>query len=189
MGLFFEAIEGLVDITKDFVIDMVDLSKSTGESFRHLDDENYKTSYEIRDEAKKVIQKADSKWYKKTECLERKLAIVEKTIAENRKEEANLFFAVRGKKAEEVISDLREMEAPSFRAKEDFEFASILGFLGDKMRMDAAREYLEDAKQYRTVINGKIAQLERIEADLDVLLQKRKEEKEALSVQEENSDQ
>lgn len=145
---------------------------------------DYKTSFEIRDEADAIIEAANNRYMQK--CLE-----VNELLSKLNEHIANLYER-KANIAERINADFKahksfigEVFAKTYYAPEyqnitpkynDYTVLSetmlskTVDFMANQFdRKRRVNEYMEDARDYRVFVSGKIAELNRVEADIHAL--------------------
>ena len=148
---------------------------------------DYKTSYEIRDDAQDIINNAEGKLFEKTNEVKKRF------------EDAEAACQALCEKEESLLRDWSDVCINKYMLKREdleifsscycpdmekgfFDFGTFLGVLGNSLRKSMAKEYLERAKSYQTEVNMKCAQYSETLARLEAIANCMEEERKLLTV-------
>lgn len=148
---------------------------------------DYKTSFEIAEEADEKIEEAYQRFY--TRCHEFNLYLEKLNTQINdlykKKEELAKLVNENVKRMSNMPKISTDMDVPIFNYKESTismicDYSGIGRGLDFKRRKESANEYLEDANDFEVEVYSKIAEINRVEAFLDVVKMNMEEEEEIL---------
>lgn len=179
MGLW-DALTDLADIAKDIVLLPAEIAKAAGECVTDIGeavaqdvqnkvsgtpDKEIRTSFDIRDEAEKIVTSANRDFNDAKDGLTTSWRSVSQKalrVADKREEVYRLLgktiSASLVKLPEQPIGLVHPSNAPYVDSA--FDVGTFFGLLGTGVRMEAAEEYLQQAKEYRAKVGGLINQVE-----------------------------
>ena len=192
--LLFDLISDLVEAAEELETILAESAAEFGElatdGFKEMVVEgksDYKTSYEIRDEAKRIIISAESELSEKVEFVKEQFTKAELIYQHLHKKEQRLLrmrtdtsqYAHMPRRADlQVFSGCYR---PCFD-QGFFDFGTFLGIAGNALRKQEAQAYLESAKSYRTKARRKGAEYDRVLAKLTAVVYCMEEENRILDV-------
>lgn len=134
--------------------------------------EDYQTSFEKREKADRIIQQERSKYNRACEQVNQEIAALNAHIEESQRRKRKLLQGIRSKLSVQSIGisgifqnnfSVPEMQFQGFL---DMAFDSLLGKTSADARKESADAYLEDARDYRVQVSGKIAELHSVSAKI-----------------------
>lgn len=149
---------------------------------------DYKTSFEIKEEADEKIAEARGRYQERCYEFNKYLEVLNNRINNLYVQKVEL-----AKKINQTVSSMPNMPqissytySPSYSYKKSTismlcEYSGMGKVSDVKGRKDSANEYLEDAKDFEVEISGKIAEINRVEAFLDTVKMNLDEEEILLS--------
>lgn len=177
---FWDALGELASIAKDIVLLPAEITKAAGECVTDIGeaitqdaqnklsgtpDKEIRTSFDIRDEAEKIVASANRDFNDAKDELTaswRSTSQEAVRVAEKREEVYQLLgktiSAPLVKLPEQPIGLVYPSNAPYVDSS--FDVGTFFGLLGIRTRMDAAEEYLQQAQEYRVKVGGLINQME-----------------------------
>ena len=177
---FFDLLGDLADIGKDIVTLPFKIAGAAIETATDINevitqdvknkvsgtpDKPIRTSFDIRDEADKIVNSANNKFYDAKNNLTSswyKTSLEAGQVAKKRQE----VYQLLGQVVSTILSRLPEQPIeliyPSSTPYIDssFNIGTFFGLLGTDTRMEAAEEYLQQAKEYRADVNSLINEVE-----------------------------
>jgi len=125
--------------------------------------QDYKTSFELKEEASERISNARSRYQRKADEVNRQIEALNDHMKENRKKKETLLLQIKGQLPEDKVQKISSYapSSPTYEKPDTFLF-DALGFsvLSIHARKEAAEDYLEEAKDYETEVSRKIAELD-----------------------------
>jgi hypothetical protein len=137
---------------------------------------NYKTSFEIKDEADEKVGKAAQRYYERCYQFNKYLEALNTKINNLYKQKVEL-----AKRINQTVSRMPNMpqissdiDSPSYSYRESTisklcSYSGIGNYFDIKGRKERANEYLEEAKDFEVEILRKIAEINSVEAFLDTV--------------------
>jgi hypothetical protein len=185
-----------------------------GEGFVEMvikDNNNYKTSFEIKDEADRIVRQQDERYNLKIDETNGAIHCLNEHITVLYKKKIKLAERIQVKIGQKEFISTNvtynsgaRPEPPSFDRHQNriFDivmynnfvksepafFPSLPESLFGTSRKEAANEYREDAKDYEVYVSGKIAEMNRVKVAVELLEQRLREEDKILDVLENSLD-
>ena len=135
---------------------------------------NYKTSFEIKEEAQKRKAEANARYNNKLDSTNNKINLLNQHISDNLAKKEKLLSDIEShisddKKVHKVGNHI--LSSPSYEKPQIDWFSVALGgpSVSKRARKEAAEDYLEDVKDFEVEVSGKIAELDRICAKIDAI--------------------
>lgn len=174
------AIETATDINEMIVQDVKNKVSGTP-------DKPIRTSYDIRNEADKIVESAKNKFYDAKSKLTsswHKTSRKAEQVARKRQEVYQLLGQAVSTTLVKLPEQPIELIYPSGTPYIDssFNIGTFFGLLGTDTRMVAAEEYLQRAKEYRADVNSLINEVEALRQTVLRVSNAQKEEMEILDV-------
>lgn len=201
---FFDTLGELLDIGKDIVMLPAEIGKAATECGNDITEavvqdvknkvsgESHKeirTSYDIRDEAEKLIQSGQDEYIHAKDRLD---STWDNMIEESRilAQKWATVYQLIGKAIHSVyIPNLpapneRSIHYPTIPSLDSLQFdlGTYAGLMGVGMRMDVAEEYLQSAKEFRVEVKRTVSQINRLQKSVRAISQAHTEEKKMLDV-------
>lgn len=203
---FFDALKDLKKEIGDSMDELKDLTDELGEIIvggavaTVTGDKDYKTSFEIQNEAKCIIYRSEEKYREAGEAFNSYLEELNKamdSLYEQKIRLAKIFDrSISGNNS--LPAYKREIASPEFNYKRpeysfdimsvrslNDEFSPIFqkynGLLSMMARKDAAKEYLEKAKDFEVSISGEIAEINRTKVFLESIKMNMDEEQKLIT--------
>lgn len=173
---FFDALWDITDIAKDIVTLPVkivgaaiecatDINEAVAQDVKNkmggTPDMPIRTSYDIRDDANRIIESANKKYYKGKSRLTSSWDSASqeaRCVSQKRAEVYQLLGQATSttllKLPEQPVEIAYPSDAPYIDSS--FDIGTYFGLLGINARMDAAEEYLQEAEEYRANVNSLI---------------------------------
>lgn len=203
MGIF-DTLGELLDIGKDIVMLPVEIGKATVELGNDIAEavsqdiknkvtgepqREIRTSYDVRDEAEKLIQSGQSEYFQAKDRLDsawNRMNTKSKALAEKR----ITVYKLIGQSVHSVhlpkllTPDDSAIHYPTIPTIDSlqFDFGTYSGLAGTKMRMDAAEEYLQSAKEFRVEVKRAVGQINRLKKNIRAVSQAHEEEQKMLDL-------
>lgn len=201
---FFDIVDGLLDIGKDIAMLPVEIGKAATELGNDLTEmvvqdtknkisgesqKEIRTSYDIRDEAEKIIQTSKDKYIRTKNSLDSvwdDINTESMALSKNR----DAVYKLMGQAIQSIClpklfspsaSSIHYPTIPTLDSLQ-FDLGTYLGVVGTSMRMDAAEEYLQSAKEFRTKVSFTISQINCLKKDMLAISQAHKEEQKMLEL-------
>lgn len=149
---------------------------------------DYKTSFEIKEEADEKIAEARGRYQERCYEFNKYLEALSSRINDLYAKKVEL-----AKRINQTVNSMPNMPkissstySPSYSYKKSTismlcEYSGMGKFSDVKGRKDSANEYLEDAKDFEVEISGKIAEINRVEAFLDTVKMNLDEEEQLIA--------
>lgn len=184
MGIFENfcyVVSGIVTETECFIRDVKEDTRQLGDELIHCYDSSYVSPYEKKEQAARIIEKADDKLYKAQESYRRQYKRTGEALKRNYERKTRLQAKLK-QQLQHTVSSRNPVfgQAPdiSFARRDEFVFGEMLGIFGHQLRDAAATSYLEDAKDYRLSVEHKVADIRYKEGILySIEMQMQKEER------------
>lgn len=149
---------------------------------------DYKTSFEIRDEADEKIAKAGTRYFKRCKAFNKYLDAFNKYINDLYEKKVALAKRMHQKaamvKTAPNLAGIVTSPVYKYVPSTNVTLCERLGLAGRsdiKGRQAAAKEYREEAKDFAVEMNGKIVEIDRIEAYLDTVKMNLQEEEKIIA--------
>lgn len=200
MGLFFD----LADIAKDIVMlpfeigkaiveGGADIAEATTQGIKNAasgePEKEIRTSYDVKEDADKRIEESNRKYYGAKNDLGSAwydMRQREEKVVEKRTEVYQLLGKKIHSKKLPALPDYMgsPQSCPNAPAIDSlgFDFGTALGLAGTKMRMEAAEEYLEKAKDYQVEIKGCVEVIRQMKRTISDVESAQKEELKLLDI-------
>lgn len=177
-----EAKEEFFELCTEGVVEMVVKGNS-----------DYKTSFEIRDEAEKKIGDARRRYRDKRDHFNKYLENLNNQINELYKRKVEIAKTLNREAGDRpnMPRVTGTLYAPSYTYKPSTisrlcEYSGFVGMPDVKGRKESANEYLEDAKDFEVEVHGKIAEINKVQAYLDTIKMNLEEEEKLICALEES---
>lgn len=201
MGIF-DIIGDLADIGKDIVMLPVEIAKAATETATDIHetivqdvsnrisgtpDKPIRTSYDIRNEADEIVKSVNQSFYDAKSKLTsswHKTSREAEQMARKRNEVYQLLGQAVSTNLEKLPEQPIELIYPSSAPYIDssFDIGTHFGLLGTSTRMEAAEEYLQQAKEYRADVRSLINEVDSLRRTVLRVSDAQKEELEILGV-------
>lgn len=203
MGLF-DIFEELVDIGRDIVQLPGEIAKAAVECGNDITEvvaqnvtntikgESYKesrTSYDIREEAEKIVRESNNHYQDAKNHLSSAWKMMLRESKEVSEKRSEVYALIGAKVSSTTLKHLPPYSESSVQAltipyldSSQFDMGTNLGLLGTSMRMEAAEEYLESAKDFRVETKEKISEINQLKRCVLSVTNAHKEELEMLSI-------
>lgn len=175
-------VEGGADIAETVAQDVQ--HKVSGESYKEI-----RTSYDVKEDANKRIEESNRKYYGAKNDLDSAWGDMhrrEERVVEKRTKVYQLLGENIHSKKLPALPDYMgsPQSCPNAPAIDSlgFDFGTALGLAGTKMRMEAAEEYLEKAKDYQVEINGCVEVIRQMKRTISDVESAQKEELKLLDI-------
>ena len=191
---FFDLIGDIFDATKQLGDELTEIVTDGAKEIFINDNKNYKTSYEKRDEADRLIGSATNKIENKAKEVHEYARVTEQIVIDHFKHKINIsqkflvesFTIVSSVKkfnlSVNLINERVLSKADSFAGASDPNYVTKFsntngpeigdffgGWINQSNRIAKANEYLDDAKEFRDKINFEMAQLENIRVRIQLI--------------------
>lgn len=198
---FFDTLRELGDIAKDIVTLPFEIGKAAAELGQDIQEavvqdvthkiartpeKPIRTSYTIRDEATALIQKSQDEYWAAMEKYalqwKRMISKSEKLLQSRTDTYAQIEHHVRSKRLAKLpSSSIPALDPPAVPSIDtvQFDFGTYTGMVS--MRMEAAKEYLAKAKEYRLEVKAQIVEINQLKRLIMRVSAAQKEELEMLS--------
>lgn len=175
-------VEGGADIAETVAQDVQ--HKVSGESYKEI-----RTSYDVKEDANKRIEESNRKYYGAKNDLDSAWGDMhrrEERVVEKRTEVYQLLGKNIHSKKLPALPDYMgsPQSCPNTPAIDSlgFDFGTALGLAGTNMRMEAAEEYLEKAKDYQVAMKGCLEQVRQMKRTIRAVEGAQKEELKLLDI-------
>ena len=199
---FFDTLGELLDIGKDIVMLPAEIGKAatecgsdiaeavtqdvknkvSGESYKEI-----RTSYDVRDEAEKIIKSGQNEYIRAKERLD---SAWEGMISESktRSQRRTDVYKRMGKAIHSVYipklpapneSSIHYPTIPTLDSLR-FDLGTYAGLVGAGVRMDVAEEYLQSAKEFRVEVKRTVSQINQLKKSVQAISQAHEEEHQML---------
>lgn len=175
------AVETATDISEHVVTDVH--NKVTGKG-----EQDIETSYDVRDKADKMVEEINKKYWSAQEALNTAYSALKESIKATAALRSRVYVLLGRRNGGELrpLPDETDLmlQRPSLQGIDSLQFnlGTTLGNAGIKLRMEAAQEYLSNAKDYKNDVAEKIASINQLRRRVISLKNALKEEVELLTV-------